>query len=652
MHPVKHGYKRSESLFHQKLTVQDREDLLKLQTLRDLPKSRYATRSCITAIPSGRGRKAVFSHIEVYKMVEEIATDLREAGVRPQTPCAYVLENCVEAVIYFLALQWIGAIAVPIDPQLSENDIGTILRAVKAVTLVSTAVDDDESQQDPFLRKIQTACENQGVIHWYVCRSTNRGVYLDRKGKMAGEGAAWSGGAGDFKYDPNEKCVRYAIGVDGEFLVFELSHRGAAEATREFSKTYSLTAEDTTILVDDIHSMHGLMAVLASIYSGGNVVISQGTISSVSNILQYCNENGVTWISAESKLITEMNEEVERDKLLKEGLSLSFLRSYGGNIQESLIQTMETNFRAPVLQAYGTPETCGLVSSNRDYELKLGTCGKAISGCDILIFDMNQGEAVQANTHGRIGVRGPHVSMYYMANDYANQACYIELLEGESSGYYFLTGDEGFVDDNGFLTVSKHNDPSKRAAMLAAQKEDELKSQRDFEAARAAQLDEEERRRTAETKFLEEKRAKEKEEAERLEVERKLAEEKLAEEKKLAEERIAAERKLEMERKLEEERLQKERLLEDERQKEAERQNEEEGRAVGELGHEYEISESTRHSDKLYQVEAIREVTKIVETEKVPDEIVKKIMERLDTIEARNVSNKRWKIVTTRKCRK
>lgn len=171
------GVPRSESAFHEKLTKEDREDLLKLQTLRDLPKSRYATRSCVTGIPLGRGRKAVYSHIEVYKMVEDIATDLREAGVRPQTPCAYVLENGIEAVIYFLSLQWIGAIAVPIDPKLSASDIASVLQEVKAATLVSADVDEDEQDENELFQKLKEACNRQEVIHWFIRRSTNRGVF-------------------------------------------------------------------------------------------------------------------------------------------------------------------------------------------------------------------------------------------------------------------------------------------------------------------------------------------------------------------------------------------------------------------------------------------------------------------------------------------
>ncbi|CAN8072480.1 unnamed protein product [Agarophyton chilense] len=640
MPPNTRGYKRSESAFHQKLNKKDREDLLKLQTLRDLPKSRFATRSCITAIPSGRGRKVVFSHIEVYKMVEQIATDLREAGVRPQTPCAFVLETGVEAVIYFLALQWIGAIALPIDPSLSAEDIATVLRKLKAVTLVSSNVeDDDEKKNDPLFQKVHTACESQAVIHWYICRSVNRGVFLDRKGIMAGVGAAWAGGAGDFKYDPNEKCVRYAIGEDGEFLVFELSHRGMAEATREFSKTYLLAAEDATILVADIHNMQGLMSVLASIYSGGNVVISQPMTSSVSTLLQLCNENSVTWISTESEIVMEMYEELERDNLLKEGLNLSFLRSYGGNIEKSLLEKMEPVFRAPVLQAYGTPETCGLVSSNQVLKNEYGTCGKAISGCDVLIFDVDQDEVVHANKNGRIGVRGPHVSLYYVAYDYANEVAYIELFEGENSGYYFLTGDEGFVDGNGVLTVTKYNDPAKRAAMLATKKEDEVKS-KSFEAARAAQLAEEQRRREAEAQLLEEKKMREKEEAELLEAERinseKILEEQQREaERKLSEERRLEELKLEESRKADEDRREKEKLLELEKQKEAERELEQRRIAVEEAERKLQEreSESTRISDKSYPAESIREITKIVETEKIPDEVVDEIRERLDAIE-------------------
>jgi acyl-CoA synthetase (AMP-forming)/AMP-acid ligase II len=88
-----------------------------LDTLRELPKSLYATKLAVTTYPSTRGaRKAVFNHIEVFKNVETVANRLRESGVRPGTVCASALPNSYEAVVYFFALQWIGAIAAPSRP--------------------------------------------------------------------------------------------------------------------------------------------------------------------------------------------------------------------------------------------------------------------------------------------------------------------------------------------------------------------------------------------------------------------------------------------------------------------------------------------------------------------------------------------------------
>ncbi len=57
----------SDKTFHKGLTQQDREDLLRLRTLQELPKARYATKMAITALPVGRTRKIIYSHVEVYK---------------------------------------------------------------------------------------------------------------------------------------------------------------------------------------------------------------------------------------------------------------------------------------------------------------------------------------------------------------------------------------------------------------------------------------------------------------------------------------------------------------------------------------------------------------------------------------------------------
>lgn len=147
-----------------------------LRYLRDLPKSRFPTNPCLTLIQPHRAAPIVFSHGEVFKMVECTATELRDAGVRPQTACAFLLRSGIESTVLFLALQWIGAIAVPIDPTLDESLLGPILQYVSTVTVVSPFVDERDRKNDALYLMVSRVCEKGDHVHWMIDRSNNSGI--------------------------------------------------------------------------------------------------------------------------------------------------------------------------------------------------------------------------------------------------------------------------------------------------------------------------------------------------------------------------------------------------------------------------------------------------------------------------------------------
>jgi acyl-CoA synthetase (AMP-forming)/AMP-acid ligase II len=107
---------------------------------------------------------------------------------------------------------------------------------------------------------------------------------------------------------------------------------------------------------------------------------------------------------------------------------------------------LEAAFGAPVLEAYGMTEAAHQMASNPlpPNARKAGSVGPGTE-VRISIRDGN-GEAVATGERGEVCISGPNVIKGYENNPEANATAFF--------GEWFRTGDQGFLDADGYLTLS------------------------------------------------------------------------------------------------------------------------------------------------------------------------------------------------------
>jgi acyl-[acyl-carrier-protein]-phospholipid O-acyltransferase / long-chain-fatty-acid--[acyl-carrier-protein] ligase len=129
----------------------------------------------------------------------------------------------------------------------------------------------------------------------------------------------------------------------------------------------------------------------------------------------------------------------------------------GEKLKPQLESDIKSTFSLTPLQGYGLTETGPVISTNVPDEItfpdglrvsgiKSGTVGIPLSGTRVRIIDIATGQQNSPGNEGMIQVQGPQVMQGYLNNPEATA----EVLKDG----WFITGDLGYLDDEGFLTIT------------------------------------------------------------------------------------------------------------------------------------------------------------------------------------------------------
>jgi acyl-CoA synthetase (AMP-forming)/AMP-acid ligase II len=407
------------------------------------------TRDTVAALlaPQGAGlalitiEGASIDHAALGQAVDRLAERLRAAGLGPGDRIAVVLPNGPEIALVLLAAMSVGC-AAPLNPRYREEEFRFYLEDLRAAALVT----------DGGAPAAVSAAPDGTVI--VGLRGSGLSVDLDVNtgraaatsgppsaatfGPSAGPSSApWTGPTAD-----DEALVLHTSGTTSRPKIVPLRQRNLAASAQNIAAWLQLTPADRSLTVMPLFHIHGIMAgLLAPLSAGGSVVASPGF--DAFKFHRWLDDLRPTYYTA----VPTMHQMVlARSPAARRSTSLRFVRSSSASLPGPVLDGLTALFAVPVVEAYGMTEASHQMTCNPlpPGTAKPGSVGVA-TGIEVAILDAGH-RPLPPGDRGEVAIRGATVVDGYENNPAANEAAF--------TAGWFRTGDEGVLDDDGYLFLT------------------------------------------------------------------------------------------------------------------------------------------------------------------------------------------------------
>ena len=353
-----------------------------------------------------------FSYGDYWALSGRLANTLVAHGVGVGDRVAAQVAKSVEALALFLACTRVGAIFLPLNTAYTPTEVAYFVGDAEPALLIC---EPDKSQILSTLCAIVLTLDDKGG-----------GAFIQQQPSAFADAAmTWNDAA----------AILYTSGTTGKSKGAVLTHGNLATNALALVGAWKFTSKDVLIHALPIYHTHGLFVATNTVLLSGGCLLFRRKFDVddvVELIPQATSLMGVptfyTRLLAHEKLSREL---VKHIRLFVSGSA-------------PLLNETHTDFEErtghAILERYGMTETNMNTSNPYEGKRKAGTVGMPLDGVEVRIADPIDGI-------GMIQVRGPNVFQSYWRNPEKTAA------EFTADGF-FITGDLGSFDDQGYLTIS------------------------------------------------------------------------------------------------------------------------------------------------------------------------------------------------------
>jgi fatty-acyl-CoA synthase len=384
--------------------------------------------------------------VYTYRQVEEqsraLAAALADLGVERGDRVAVVLPGCPEFAVSFFALARLGAVAVPLNPRLTEAEFRYMLRHSEAVCAITV----ETLHGLDYLQLFEELLPNLPELQYLVTVGEEDLWYDDRIYQF--EDLVSSGRGREIvlpvpSADEQALAIVYTSGTTGKPKGVELTQANLVHVAAATVEAVGLLAEDRVIGMTALFHVFGLGPGLIGTAFVGATLILQDEFDPA-GALDLIQRHGATvHYGVPTVFLRELREQRSRPRDLG---SLRVGLVAGGPMGRESLAEVEEELCPLMLTAYSMSEASSTIAMTRrsdPAEKRHFTVGRPLEGTVVRVLH-DDGSPLPAESLGGLAVKGPGVMRGYYRQPR-------ETAQSFDPEGYLRTGDLGMVDEEGYV---------------------------------------------------------------------------------------------------------------------------------------------------------------------------------------------------------
>lgn len=351
------------------------------------------------------------SYKEYYRYAVQYCCSLTESGIKNKDRVGVLLNNSKEFLFIINALWFCGAVPVVLNTRLTENELTQQIENIKLSYLIA----EETRFSKNFVEVISLS-------------------YLKSKSQINQKCIQ------DFDLK-NDALIMFTSGSTGKSKAVVHTFENIYESVFSLNSFINLNDNDRWLASLPFYHIGGFMILCRSLISGSTLIIpSSIKHEELKYFIEKFEPTHISFVSTTLKKL--INERFKANKNIK------YVFLGGGPVEASLCkQAIKEGWN--IIKVYGSTETCSMIAalSSKDFILKPDSAGKPLSNVNIEIVD-STGSFLKHNQKGEIAVKSKTLFKEYLFSTETKRE-----IDG-----FFLTGDYGWIDEDGYLYVESRKD--------------------------------------------------------------------------------------------------------------------------------------------------------------------------------------------------